>query len=58
MQHHSLPVSGSGCPASSSKDAPVQAVGFQLFQENAVGDNVKGFPEVQVENIHSLSLIL
>ena len=27
-----------------------------LLQENAVGDGVKVFSKVQVENIHSLSL--
>ncbi|KAK4828210.1 hypothetical protein QYF61_024644, partial [Mycteria americana] len=29
----------------------------QFLQENAVGNHVKGFTEVQVDNIHSLSLI-
>ncbi|KAK4831749.1 hypothetical protein QYF61_018947 [Mycteria americana] len=29
----------------------------QLLQENAVGDSVKGFTTVQVDNIYSLSLI-
>ncbi|GAB0180326.1 protein Wnt-4a-like [Grus japonensis] len=29
----------------------------QFLQENAVGNGVKGFTKVQVDNIHSLSLI-
>ncbi|PKU41861.1 hypothetical protein llap_7836 [Limosa lapponica baueri] len=32
-------------------------MGSQFLQENAVGNCVKGFTKVQVNNIHSLSLI-
>ncbi|KAJ7401974.1 Ribonuclease H2 subunit B [Pitangus sulphuratus] len=35
----------------------VQAMGYQLLQENAVGDSVKCFTKVQVDNIHRLFLI-
>lgn len=37
------------------KSVPIQATGSQFLQENAVGDSVKGFSEVWVDNIHSLS---
>ncbi|KAK4814133.1 hypothetical protein QYF61_009052 [Mycteria americana] len=40
-----------------AKRTPVQAMSSQFLQENAVGDRVKGFTEVQIDNIHSLSLI-
>ncbi|KAK4823675.1 hypothetical protein QYF61_005646 [Mycteria americana] len=40
-----------------AKSTPVQAMGSQFLQENAVGNRVKGFTEVQIDNIHSLSLI-
>ncbi|KAK4827479.1 hypothetical protein QYF61_018779 [Mycteria americana] len=40
-----------------AKSTPVQAMSSQFLQENAVGNRVKGFTEVQVDNIHSLSLI-
>ncbi|KAK4816937.1 hypothetical protein QYF61_025433 [Mycteria americana] len=39
------------------KSTPVQAMSSQFLQENAVGNRVKGFTEVYVDNIHSLSLI-
>ncbi|XP_064559280.1 uncharacterized protein LOC135442937 [Zonotrichia leucophrys gambelii] len=32
-------------------------MGCQIFQEDAVGDSVKGIAEVQIDNIHSLSCI-
>ena len=32
-------------------------MGSQFLQEDAVGNSVKGLTEVQVDNIHSLSLI-
>ena len=34
-----------------------QATGCQLLQENTVGDSVKGFAEVQLDYINSLSFI-
>ncbi|KAK4814531.1 hypothetical protein QYF61_022020 [Mycteria americana] len=40
-----------------AKSTPVQAMSSQFLQENAVGNRVKGFTEVQIDNIHSLSLI-
>ncbi|KAK4811096.1 hypothetical protein QYF61_016382 [Mycteria americana] len=40
-----------------AKSTPVQAMSSQFLQENAVGNGVKGFTEVYVDNIHSLSLI-
>ncbi|KAK4828214.1 hypothetical protein QYF61_024648 [Mycteria americana] len=40
-----------------AKSTPIQAMSSQFLQENAVGNSVKGFTEVQVDNIHSLSLI-
>lgn len=40
-----------------AKSVPVQAMCCQLLQENTVGDRVKGFAEVRVDRIHSLSLI-
>ncbi|KAK4829036.1 hypothetical protein QYF61_001841 [Mycteria americana] len=40
-----------------AKSTSVQAMGSQFLQENAVGNRVKGFTEVQIDNIHSLSLI-
>ncbi|KAK4827864.1 hypothetical protein QYF61_022014 [Mycteria americana] len=40
-----------------AKSAPIPAMSRQFLQENAVGDSVKGFTKVQVDNIHSLSLI-
>ncbi|KAK4823737.1 hypothetical protein QYF61_006006 [Mycteria americana] len=39
------------------KSTPVQAMSSQFLQENAVGNRVKGFTEVWIDNIHSLSLI-
>jgi len=36
---------------------PTQAVSSQFLQENAVGDGVKSFTKVQVNNMHSLSFI-
>ncbi|RMC22431.1 hypothetical protein DUI87_00745 [Hirundo rustica rustica] len=50
MQHRSPLLSGPGHAAVSNaaKSAPVQALGCQLIQENAVGDNVKGFAELQM----------
>lgn len=39
------------------KGAPAQAMGSWLFQDNTVGDSLKGFAEAQLDNIHSLSLI-
>ncbi|KAK4821026.1 hypothetical protein QYF61_012112 [Mycteria americana] len=39
------------------KSTPVQAMSSQFLQENAAGNNVKGFTKVQIDNIHSLSLI-
>lgn len=41
----------------SVKTVQVQTMGCQIPQENAVGNSVKGFTEVQVENIHNLFLI-
>ncbi|KAJ7407755.1 hypothetical protein WISP_125133 [Willisornis vidua] len=32
-------------------------MGYQLFQLYAVGDSVKGFAEIQIDHIHSLSLV-
>lgn len=43
--------------SNSAKTAPVQAMSCQFFQENAMGDSVKGFAEGQADNIHSLSVI-
>ncbi|KAK4816367.1 hypothetical protein QYF61_016271 [Mycteria americana] len=40
-----------------AKSTPIQTMSSQVVQENAVGNHVKGFTEVQVDNIHSLSLI-
>ncbi|KAK4807797.1 hypothetical protein QYF61_023630 [Mycteria americana] len=40
-----------------AKSTTVQAMSSQFLQENAVGNRVKGFTEVQIDNIHSLSLI-
>ncbi|KAK4822320.1 hypothetical protein QYF61_013019 [Mycteria americana] len=40
-----------------AKRTPVQARSSQFLQENAVGNHVKGFTKVWVDNIHSLSLI-
>ncbi|KAK4819049.1 hypothetical protein QYF61_024688 [Mycteria americana] len=40
-----------------ARSTPVQAMTSQFLQENAVGDSVKGFTKVQVDNICSLSLI-
>jgi len=40
-----------------AKSVRVQATGCQLPQENTLGDSVKGFAEVQVDYINSLSLI-
>ncbi|KAK4821667.1 hypothetical protein QYF61_027135 [Mycteria americana] len=40
-----------------AKSTPMQAMSSQFLQENAVGNCVKGFTEVEVDNIHSLSLI-
>ncbi|KAK4806197.1 hypothetical protein QYF61_001120 [Mycteria americana] len=40
-----------------AKSTPVQAMSSQFLQENAVGNRVKGFTEVQIDNIHSLPLI-
>ncbi|KAK4810277.1 hypothetical protein QYF61_015307 [Mycteria americana] len=40
-----------------AKSTPVQAMSPQLLQENAVGDSVKGFSKVQVDNVYSFSLI-
>ncbi|KAJ7398370.1 hypothetical protein BTVI_125734 [Pitangus sulphuratus] len=37
------------------KSAPVQAMSSQFHQENAVGNSVKGFSEVQVYNIQSVT---
>ncbi|XP_075382890.1 NADH dehydrogenase [ubiquinone] 1 alpha subcomplex assembly factor 2 isoform X2 [Mycteria americana] len=39
-----------------AKSTPIQAMSSQFLQENAVGNRVKGFTEVQADNIHSLSL--
>lgn len=36
------------------KSAPVLAMDYQLLQEYAVGDSVRGFDEIQVDNRHSL----
>ncbi|KAK4807192.1 hypothetical protein QYF61_024312 [Mycteria americana] len=56
IHHHSLGLAMQPVlyPA---KSTPVQAMSSQFLQENAVGDRVKGFTEVQIDNIHSLSLI-
>ncbi|KAK4830419.1 hypothetical protein QYF61_011043 [Mycteria americana] len=40
-----------------AKYVHVQAISSQFLQENAVGNGVKGFTKVYVDNIHSLSLI-
>ncbi|KAK4831732.1 LOW QUALITY PROTEIN: hypothetical protein QYF61_018862 [Mycteria americana] len=40
-----------------AKSTPVQAMSSQFLQENAVGNRVKGFTEVQIDNIHGLPLI-
>ncbi|KAK4815176.1 hypothetical protein QYF61_021036 [Mycteria americana] len=40
-----------------AKSTPVQAMSSQFLQENAVGNRVEGFTEVQIGNIHGLSLI-
>ncbi|KAK4817542.1 hypothetical protein QYF61_019460 [Mycteria americana] len=40
-----------------AKSTPVQAMSSQFLQENAVGNRVKGFTEVYIDNIHSLPLI-
>ncbi|XP_009871726.1 PREDICTED: WD repeat-containing protein 70, partial [Apaloderma vittatum] len=42
---------------SPSKCVSIQAMSSQFFQENAVGNSVKDFSEVQMHSIHSLSLI-
>ncbi|KAK4814532.1 hypothetical protein QYF61_022021 [Mycteria americana] len=36
-----------------AKSTPVQAMSSQFLQENAVGNRVKGFAEVKIDNIHS-----
>ncbi|PKU39453.1 rna-directed dna polymerase from mobile element jockey- hypothetical protein [Limosa lapponica baueri] len=56
IHHHSL---GPGLQRifNPAKSPPVQAVGSQLLQENAVGNCIKGLAKVQVNNIHSLSFI-
>ncbi|KAK4814368.1 LOW QUALITY PROTEIN: hypothetical protein QYF61_017781 [Mycteria americana] len=56
IQHHSLgpAIQPVLYPA---KRTPIQAMSSQFLQENAVGNCVKGFTEVQIDNIHSLSLI-
>jgi len=56
IHHHSL---GSTIqpvlyPAEST---PIQSMGSQFLQEDAVGNSVKGLIKVQADNIHSLSLI-
>lgn len=56
IHHHSLGLAVQPV-LNPAKGAPVQAVGCQLCQEYAVGDDVKGFAEVQADNIHSLPLI-
>ncbi|PKU39790.1 hypothetical protein llap_9902 [Limosa lapponica baueri] len=38
------------------KSTPVQDMNSQFLQKNAMGNGVKGFTKVQVNNIHSLSL--
>ncbi|KAK4816766.1 hypothetical protein QYF61_022764 [Mycteria americana] len=40
-----------------AKSVPVHTMSSQFLQENAVGNGVKGFTKVQVDNTHSLSLI-
>ncbi|KAK4809954.1 hypothetical protein QYF61_002911 [Mycteria americana] len=40
-----------------AKSTPVQAMSSQFLQDNAVGNHVKGFTEVYIDYIHSLSLI-
>ena len=40
-----------------TENIPVQAIGSQFLQNNAVGNCVKGFSKVQLKNIHSLSLV-
>ncbi|TRZ26940.1 hypothetical protein HGM15179_000181 [Zosterops borbonicus] len=40
-----------------AKGALVQAMGCQLFQECAMENSVKGFVEIQLDNIHSPPLI-
>ncbi|RMB88407.1 hypothetical protein DUI87_35207 [Hirundo rustica rustica] len=59
MQHHSPPFSGPAMQPVPNpvKSAPVQATSFQLIQEGAVGDSVKGLAEIQIDNIHSPSCI-
>ncbi|KAK4822219.1 hypothetical protein QYF61_011860 [Mycteria americana] len=37
-----------------AKSTPVQAMSSQFLQENAVGNHVKGFTELYIDNIHSL----
>ncbi|KAK4830680.1 hypothetical protein QYF61_012849 [Mycteria americana] len=39
------------------KNTPVQAMSSQFLQENVVQNGVEGFTKIQVDNIHSLSLI-
>ncbi|KAK4824878.1 hypothetical protein QYF61_021085 [Mycteria americana] len=39
------------------KSTPIQAMSSQFLQETAVGNRVKGFTEVEADNIHSLPLI-
>ena len=39
------------------KSTPIQTMGSWFLQEDAVGNSVKGLAKVQIDNIHSLSLI-
>ncbi|KAK4829045.1 hypothetical protein QYF61_001850 [Mycteria americana] len=56
IHHHSLgPAVQPGL--NPVKSTPIQAMSSQFLQENAVGSRVKGFTEVQIDNIHGLSLI-
>ena len=40
------------------QSVPIQPTGCQLLQENTVGDSIKGFAEVSIDYVNSLSLIL
>ncbi|RMC09800.1 hypothetical protein DUI87_13587 [Hirundo rustica rustica] len=56
IHHHSLGLAIQTV-LNPAKNAPVQAMGCQLFQEYAVRDTVKGLAEIQVDNIYSLPCI-
>ncbi|PKU45443.1 wd repeat-containing protein hypothetical protein [Limosa lapponica baueri] len=59
IELHSPPLSGPGLQPvfNPVESPPVQAMGSQFLQEDTVGDCIKDLTKVQVNNVHSLSLI-